>query len=165
MSSKKVSRHVMICGLEASGKTTLFNLLVYGQPQELKNKPDIILDTHKEGAKEKETLGFNFEYAEPNQTANCIGFWDLGGKDTIRAIWPSFYKNIQISGLIFVVNANDEDDRIIEARMELQKLLNEEELRSSVLYVVFNDIITKEDEEDKFNRVSDDPTIRQTVFF
>lgn len=156
--SAKESKHVLICGLSQAGKTTLFNLLIYGQPRD---KPDLNLDMNKM-AKEETTFGFNFEYAEKDQ-ANCIGFWDIGGKDTIRAIWSSFYKNIRISGLIFVVNANDEDEKIDEARMELQKLMNEEELRNAVLYVVFNNIL-KENGENGEQKVMEEPGIRNNVF-
>lgn len=159
MASKKVSKHVMICGLDGAGKTTLFNLLIQGQPQEPKLN-GLLGSTNKKIASETETLGFNFDYSDPHQAASCIGFWDLGGKDSIRAIWSSFYMNIRVSGIIFVVDANDDEDRIVDARMELQKLLNEEELRTAVLYVVFNDKANSEDNENKAN---EDNPIRKSV--
>ena len=160
MSSKTVSKHVLICGLDGAGKTTLFNLLVNGQPTDPKIRPDGTLGlTNKKMASETETLGFNFDYSDPHQAASCIGFWDLGGKDSIRSIWSSFYMNIRVSGVIFVVDANDDEDRITDARMELQKLLNEEELRTAVLYVVFND--TNNEDEEK--RGADENPIRKSV--
>lgn len=136
-SGKKTrNKHVMICGLENAGKTTLFKLLVSFQQKE---KTDF---QEAQNLNESHTFGFNFEYAEKDQ-ANCIGFWDLGGKDSIRAIWPSFYKNISIGGIIFVVSSNSSEERINEARMELLKLMNEEELRSAVLYLVFNEFMSE----------------------
>ncbi|KAH1091962.1 hypothetical protein J1N35_019219 [Gossypium stocksii] len=58
---------------------------------------------------------------------NIISFtvWDVGGQD----------KNTQ--GLIFVVDSNDRD-RFVEARDELHRKLNEEELRDAVLLVFAN---------------------------
>ena len=41
------------------------------------------------------------------------------------------------SGLIFVVDSNDRD-RIIEARDELTKMLNEDEMRDAILLVFAN---------------------------
>ena len=162
MSSKTVSKHVLICGLDGAGKTTLFNLLVNGQPTDPKIRPDGTFGIpNKKMASETETLGFNFDYSDPHQAATCIGFWDLGGKDSIRSIWSSFYMNIRVSGVIFVVDANDDEDRIIDARMELQKLLNEEELRTTVLYVVFNDF-TNNVAEGKTG-IEDNNQIRKSV--
>jgi ADP-ribosylation factor protein 1 len=80
-------------------------------------------------------LGFNFEVVKEKD--DFIGFWDVGGKDTIRSLWPSFYKNINVHGIIFMIDAKDEE-RLPEARMELHKLMNEEELRNAVLLVIFN---------------------------
>ena len=161
VNSTKTSKHVLICGLDRAGKTTLFKLLTYSQP---KDKTDQTQVNETSIPKDEATLGFNFEYSDRDQ-ANSIGFWDLGGKDTIRAIWQSFYKNIQFRGLIFVVNANDEDERINQARMELQKLMNEEELRSAVLYVVFNDVEKNgdDDDEEKGPRIGEDSGVRNNV--
>ena len=162
INSTKTSKHVLICGLDRAGKTTLFKLLTYSSPKDKNDQNQIKFESSI--PKDEATLGFNFEYSDRDQ-ANSIGFWDLGGKDTIRAIWQSFYKNIQYRGLIFVVNANDEDERINQARMELQKLMNEEELRSAVLYVVFNDVEKNEDDEDedKEQRINEDPGVRNNV--
>ena len=157
INSRKVSKHVMICGLEQSGKTTLFKMLTQTQP---KDKIDPVYKALS--GEELTTFGFNFEYSDKDQ-ANSIGFWDLGGKDTIRAIWSSFYKNIRIGGLIFVVNTRDDDNRINEARMELQKLMNEEELRNAVLYVIFNDKAKINEGDDKDENNEDDDGARKNV--
>ena len=49
--------------------------------------------------------------------------WDMGGQDAIRQLWSHYYKNAQ--ALIFVVDSADEE-RLAEAREELQKLMGEE---------------------------------------
>ncbi|KAG0466423.1 hypothetical protein HPP92_018003 [Vanilla planifolia] len=61
--------------------------------------------------------------------------WDVGGQDKIRPLWRHYFQNTQ--GLIFVVDSNDRD-RIIEARDELHRMLNEDELRDAVLLVFAN---------------------------
>ena len=61
--------------------------------------------------------------------------WDVGGQDKIRPLWRHYYQNTQ--GLIFVVDSNDRD-RIDAARDELHRMLNEDELRESILLVFAN---------------------------
>ena len=61
--------------------------------------------------------------------------WDVGGQDKIRPLWRHYYQNTQ--GLIFVVDSNDRD-RIDAARDELHRMLNEDELRESILLVYAN---------------------------
>ena len=61
--------------------------------------------------------------------------WDVGGQDKIRPLWRHYYTNTQ--GLIFVVDSNDRD-RIDAARDEMHRMLNEDELRESVLLVFAN---------------------------
>lgn len=50
----------------------------------------------------------------------------------IRPLWRHYFQNTQ--GLIFVVDSNDRD-RVLEARDELHRMLNEDELRDAVLLV------------------------------
>ncbi|PKI70513.1 hypothetical protein CRG98_009018 [Punica granatum] len=50
----------------------------------------------------------------------------------IRQLWRHYFQNTL--GLIFVVDSNDRD-RIVEARDELHRMLNEDELRDAVLLV------------------------------
>lgn len=60
---------------------------------------------------------------------------DVGGQDKIRPLWRHYYQNTQ--GLIFVVDSNDRD-RVDNARDELHRMLNEDELRESILLVFAN---------------------------
>lgn len=61
--------------------------------------------------------------------------WDVGGQDKIRPLWRHYFQNTQ--GIIFVVDSNDRD-RVVEAREELQRMLNEDELRDASLLVFAN---------------------------
>ncbi|KAK0592614.1 hypothetical protein LWI29_022325 [Acer saccharum] len=69
--------------------------------------------------------------------------WELVGEavemtrgcSMIRPLWRHYFQNTQ--GLIFVVDSNDRD-RVVEARDELHRMLNEDELRDAVLLVFAN---------------------------
>ena len=61
--------------------------------------------------------------------------WDVGGQDKIRPLWRHYYQGT--NGLIYVVDSNDRD-RIEDAREELNKMLNEDEMRDAVVLVFAN---------------------------
>ncbi|CAN7946168.1 unnamed protein product [Ixodes hexagonus] len=112
---KKQVRILMV-GLDAAGKTTILYKLKLGE----------IVTTIP-------TIGFNVETVEYNNI--CFTVWDVGGQDKIRPLWRHYFQNTQ--GLIFVVDSNDRE-RSSEAQDELQKMLNDDELRDAVLLVFAN---------------------------
>jgi len=117
--SKLVSKtevRILMVGLDAAGKTTILYKLKLGE----------IVTTIP-------TIGFNVETVEYKNISFTV--WDVGGQDKIRPLWRHYFQNTQ--GLIFVVDSNDKD-RIAEAREELQRMLNEDELRDAVLLVFAN---------------------------
>ncbi|KAG8421355.1 Arf GTPase arf1 [Metarhizium acridum] len=77
--------------------------------------------------------GFNVETVEYKNIQFTV--WDVGGQDKIRPLWRHYFQNTQ--GIIFVVDSNDRD-RVVEAREELQRMLNEDELREAILLVFAN---------------------------
>ena len=79
------------------------------------------------------SIGFNVETVEYKNIQFTV--WDVGGQDKIRPLWRHYFQNTQ--GIIFVVDSNDRD-RIVEAREELQRMLNEDELRDALLLVFAN---------------------------
>lgn len=79
------------------------------------------------------SAGFNVETVEYKNIQFTV--WDVGGQDKIRPLWRHYFQNTQ--GIIFVVDSNDRD-RIVEAREELQRMLNEDELRDALLLVFAN---------------------------
>lgn len=103
-------------GLDAAGKTTILYKLKLGE----------IVTTIP-------TIGFNVETVEYKNISFTV--WDVGGQDKIRPLWRHYFTNTQ--GLIFVVDSNDRD-RIEEAREELQKMLNEDELQNAALLIFAN---------------------------
>ena len=79
------------------------------------------------------TIGFNVETVEYKNISFTV--WDVGGQDKIRPLWRHYFQNTQ--GLIFVIDSNDRE-RIGEAREELSRMLNEDELREAVLLIFAN---------------------------
>merc|ERR1711975_74419 len=112
---KKDCRILMV-GLDAAGKTTILYKLKLGE----------VVTTIP-------TIGFNVETVEYKNISFTV--WDVGGQDKIRPLWRHYYQNTQ--GLIFVVDSNARD-RVEDAREELNKMLNEDEMRDAVLLVFAN---------------------------
>ena len=107
---------ILMVGLDAAGKTTILYKLKLGE----------IVTTIP-------TIGFNVETVEYKNISFTV--WDVGGQDKIRPLWRHYFQNTQ--GLIFVIDSNDRE-RIGEARQELERMLNEDELREAVLLIFAN---------------------------
>ncbi|KER27838.1 hypothetical protein T265_05196 [Opisthorchis viverrini] len=123
----KKEMRILMVGLDAAGKTTILYKLKLGE----------IVTTIP-------TIGFNVETVEYKNISFTV--WDVGGQDKIRPLWRHYFQNTQgwsdlvnliCVGLIFVVDSNDYE-RIGEAREELSRMLNEDELRDAVLLVFAN---------------------------
>eukprot|EP00111_Clytia_hemisphaerica_P022960 TCONS_00067587-protein len=107
---------ILMVGLDAAGKTTILYKLKLGE----------IVTTIP-------TIGFNVETVEYKNISFTV--WDVGGQDKIRPLWRHYFTNTQ--GLIFVVDSNDRE-RIQEAAAELNKMVNEDELKDSFILVFAN---------------------------
>merc|ERR1712170_186510 len=107
----KTEMRILMVGLDAAGKTTILYKLKLGE----------VVTTIP-------TIGFNVETVEYKNINFSV--WDVGGQDKIRKLWRHYYQNTQ--GLIFVVDSNDRE-RIEDAREELSKILNEDEMCDAVL--------------------------------
>merc|ERR1711959_248470 len=101
---------ILMVGLDAAGKTTILYKLKLGE---------VVTPIP--------TIGFNVEEVTYKNISFTV--WDVGGQDKIRTLWRHYYQNTQ--GLIFVIDSNDAD-RFEDARQELHKMLNEDELREAV---------------------------------
>ena len=113
--SKRECRILMV-GLDAAGKTTILYKMKLGE----------LITTIP-------TIGFNVETVEYKNISFTV--WDVGGQHKIRPLWRHYYQNTQ--ALIFVVDSVDAD-RLPEAKEELHRMLNEDELRDAVLLVFAN---------------------------
>ncbi|XP_071713786.1 ADP-ribosylation factor-like [Rutidosis leptorrhynchoides] len=112
----KKEMRILMLGLDAAGKTTILYKLKLGG----------IVTTVP-------SIGFNVEKVEYKNISFTV--WDICGQDGIRPLWRFYFENTQ--GIIFVVDSNDRE-RVIQARDELYKMLNEDELRDAVFLVLAN---------------------------
>jgi len=112
----KKEMRVLMVALDCAGKTTILYKLKLGE----------IVTTIP-------TIGFNVESVVYEN--NMFTVWDVGGQDKIRPLWRHYFQNTE--AIIFVVDANDRE-RITEARDELNRMLNEDELRDALLLVFAN---------------------------
>lgn len=109
-------QRLLMVGLDAAGKTSILYKLKLGE----------VVTTIP-------TIGFNVETVQYKNIHFTT--WDVGGPDKIRPLWRHYYQNT--TGVIFVVDSNDRE-RLNEAAEELNKMLNEDELRDAVLLVFAN---------------------------
>merc|ERR1711982_87613 len=112
----KREMRILMVGLDAAGKTTILYKLKLGE----------VVTTIP-------TIGFNVGTVDYKNISFTV--WDVGGQDKIRPLWRHYYQGTQ--GLIFVVDSNDRD-RVEDAKEELHKMLNEEELKDAVVLVFAN---------------------------
>ncbi|KAK1387411.1 ADP-ribosylation factor [Heracleum sosnowskyi] len=112
----KREMRILMVGLDAAGKTTILYKLKLGE----------VVTTIP-------TIGFNVETVEYKNISFTV--WDVGGQDKIRPLWRFYFQNTQ--GIIFVVDSNDRE-RVMEAKDELHRMLNEDELRNAALLVLAN---------------------------
>jgi ADP-ribosylation factor 1/2 len=111
----KRTRLAMI-GLDTAGKTTLLYKFKLGE----------VITTLP-------TIGFNVEtvtYKNLNFTV-----WDIGGQNKIRLLWRHYFHGTQ--GIVFVVDSTD-SERFEEAKNELMKVLQDEELRTAKVLIYAN---------------------------
>jgi len=112
----KTDMRILMVGLDAAGKTTILYKFKLGET--VTTIP---------------TIGFNVETVEYKNISFTM--WDVGGQDKIRRLWRHYYQGT--NGLIFVVDSNDRE-RTEDAREELHKILNEDEMRDAVVLVFAN---------------------------
>jgi len=115
MVSKEEMRILML-GLDAAGKTTVLYKLKLGE----------VVTTIP-------TIGFNVESVEYKNISFTV--WDVGGQDKIRRLWRYYFLGSR--ALVFVVDSSDRD-RVEDAREELMRVLEADEMRDAALLVFAN---------------------------
>jgi|UniRef100_A0A6G1S9U0 ADP-ribosylation factor-like protein 1 len=107
---------ILILGLDGAGKTTILYRLQGGE----------VVTTIP-------TIGFNVEQVSHKNLK--LQVWDLGGQTSIRPYWRCYYTNTD--AIIYVVDSADRE-RITISKQELVLMLEEEELKKSILLVLAN---------------------------
>ena len=112
----KKEMRILMVGLEAAGKTTILSKFHLGE----------IVTTDPTTGSKVETV----EYKNIRFTAG-----DVGGQGNTRPFWSQYFQDTR--GIVFVVDSNDQE-RLTEVREELQRILNEDELKNALLLVLAN---------------------------
>ncbi len=79
------------------------------------------------------TIGSNVEEVQYKNIKFVM--WDLGGQESSRASWATYYK--QTNAVMLVVDSTDRE-RVPIIKQELDRMLASEQLRSAVLLVYAN---------------------------
>jgi GTPase SAR1 family protein len=88
-------KHLMLAGIEGCGKT----FFLYSRLKQF-----ITLSSK---VRTKPTDSFNYEVVEFGSFS--VAIWDLPGRENLRIFWPNFYRNIEFSGLIYLIDYEDKD--------------------------------------------------------
>ena len=110
------SANIVFLGLDNAGKTTVLYKLKLGE----------VVHTIP-------TIGFNVETVEYKNVSFTV--WDVGGQTKLRPLWHHYFEQSQ--GIIYVVDSND-PQRLQEAAVELDSVLEDDRMRDAVLLVMAN---------------------------
>ncbi|CAL4129973.1 unnamed protein product, partial [Meganyctiphanes norvegica] len=97
--------HVVLVGLDSSGKSTMLFRLKYNQY-----------------VAAVPTVGFNCEKVKSGGVQWLL--WDVGGAERVRPLWRSYTR--ATDALVFVVDSSCSQDRLEEAKEELGRLLKQQ---------------------------------------
>jgi len=105
----------------------------------------------------QQTVGYNLINFYYNYTSYDI--WELGGDPVSRSYWPTFYRNLKIDIIVFMISLYETKTHN-EALKELLILANEEELKGSKIVILFN---CNSKEKSKSNNNEDDQEEKETA--
>jgi GTPase SAR1 family protein len=91
------------------------------------------------------TLILAFNYEEIDLGSTTVAIWDLPGKESLRMLWPNFYRNIEFAGLIYILDY-DNKDTLSESIKVMHDLLTEDELSDVNVLIVVN--LAKKDHDE-----------------
>ena len=114
-------KRVLLLGLDNAGKTSILFQL-----------------RDKEFKETVPTVGLNIEHIIYKR--HSLTMWDVGGQAT--KLWKHYFDHID--GIIFVIDSTDEE-KLLFARDELQKIMRDESLKGTPILMFYN----KADVEEK----------------
>ncbi len=107
---------ILVLGLDCAGKTTILKAFADEDIQKIK-------PTEGFNVKNLKVDGFN------------LSVWDLGGQKILRQFWSNYFS--KTNAIIYVIDSADED-RLAEAGIELEQLLEETDLKNVPVLVFAN---------------------------
>jgi len=131
---KDNTRQILVLGLAGAGKSFLLKKLLDLNMDE-KDIKEVQLES---------TLGFN--QIKIDYLSKELTLWDIGGDQITRMYWATFYRNIKVDKVIFIINLCDEENNNNSLK-ELLNCINEEELKAAKFFVLFNYILEDKDQK------------------
>ncbi|KAL7711729.1 ADP-ribosylation factor [Entamoeba marina] len=114
--SKNKDAKILMAGLDAAGKTSIFYKLTIG-----------------ENVQTIPTIGFNVETVDYKNIHFTI--WDVGGQKFIRSLYRHYYEGTH--GIVFVLDSSDLD-RIDEVKEVLKDIVEDDTTRNAPLLIFAN---------------------------
>lgn len=143
--NRKEVYSILILGLDNAGKTTFLETLKKNYSLHSKDLDKIV-----------PTVGQNV--AQVPMSKSCtLKFWDVGGQENLRAMWPEYYP--QCHGIIFVVDSTDRS-RIGECNEVLQTVMMDEDVEGVPVLMLANkqdrpDAMEVQDIKQIFNQMAE----------
>lgn len=143
--NRKEVYSILILGLDNAGKTTFLETLKKNYSLHSKDLDKIV-----------PTVGQNV--AQVPMSKSCtLKFWDVGGQENLRAMWPEYY--LQCHGIIFVVDSTDRS-RIGECNEVLQTVMMDEDVEGVPVLMLANkqdrpDAMEVQDIKQIFNQMAE----------
>lgn len=116
--------NILVLGLDNAGKTTFLE-----QAKHQCNPNYNMLPPHRI----LPTLGQNVASVQVNGV--ILKFWDVGGQDVLREMWPEYYSSAH--GVVFVIDACDRD-RVAECKQALMNVVSDDAVEGAQFLVVAN---------------------------
>ncbi|CAG0883406.1 unnamed protein product [Darwinula stevensoni] len=107
---------ILIVGLDNAGKTTILYQLLLNEV--VHTSPTI-------GSNVEEVVWKNLHFI----------MWDLGGQESLRVSWSTYYSNTEF--IILVIDSTDRE-RVSIAKSELYKMLAHDELNKAAVLIYAN---------------------------
>ncbi|SMN21231.1 similar to Saccharomyces cerevisiae YPL051W ARL3 GTPase of the Ras superfamily required to recruit Arl1p to the Golgi [Maudiozyma saulgeensis] len=152
--NRKEQYSILILGLDNAGKTTFLESLK--NQSSLKSKP---LE------KITPTVGQNIALVPvPNKPNVLLKLWDVGGQESLRAMWPEYYS--QCHGIIFVVDSTD-SERMDECKRTLTSIVMDDEVEGIPILMLANkqdrpDRLEIQDIKEIFNQIAEHLSARDS---
>lgn len=143
--NRKEVYSILILGLDNAGKTTFLETLKKNYSLHSKDLDKIV-----------PTVGQNVAQVPMNKSCT-LKFWDVGGQENLRAMWPEYYP--QCHGIIFVVDSTDRS-RIGECNEVLQTVMMDEDVEGVPVLMLANkqdrpDAMEVQDIKQIFNQMAE----------